>query len=469
MIKITFYAAVLFLLLCLAGCKKAEDIKTSAVKPEVVMYDATIDKNSGARNIRTKVVHLYNDTVYILNEPFERQGGEQLIIDEGTLIKVGRALSNSGDIIVKPGGLITANGTAAAPIVFTINQPAGSQTSNWDGITIKGKSFNNANGTSGDAGDFSGVLNFVRIEFGNLTLEGVGSKTIIENIMVSYANPQMLDYGNPPLPAIGIYGGTFNSRNLIVYANGGPADFYITNGYTGTMQNIIACRHPFFGNAGYSPYDFLAGIVIENNANNPAAKPVTNPVISNVTVIGPNGQNGSAAAYADTGIRAGALVTVNNSRFQIRNSVFMGYPAGGWYLNDSITGTSLLDSTSQLRYCVLHSNLPGRVAYLKPGTVSNYTSADLKNFVLRTYFNNKIFNNAVDFALQDITNYDTGPNLMPTDSSPLLGGANFNGLVYSNNNYLDKNVKYTGALGNSNWLLGWTNFIPLKTNYNFAR
>jgi len=66
-----------------AGCKKAEDIKASDTKPQKNLTD----NNGMPAPDRIKLVHLYKDTVYTLSENFVRQDGEQLIIDEGTIIK----------------------------------------------------------------------------------------------------------------------------------------------------------------------------------------------------------------------------------------------------------------------------------------------------------------------------------------------------------------------------------------------
>ena len=458
-----------------SGCKKLENIKASTTKTEVELFDALINPVSGARDLRLKVVHLHNDTVYILNGTnFVREAGEQLIIDEGVLVKVKIEPGGGSGIIIKQGGIITAKGTAKNPIVFTSNQQAGLQGINWAGINIQGKSFNNERGTTGDAADFSGVLEYVRIEFAPLILDAVGNKTVIENIMVSYTNKEKFDlYQN----AFNIYGGTFNARNIISYACGGPSDFLISNGYTGNMQNIIACRHPFFGQSGFGEdnSNALTGVFIQNNSsNNSNAKPYSNPVISNLTVIGPNGYNGTPQDYQDTMMRSAALATTNRACFQIRNSVFLGYPAGGWFLNDSVVARYVEDSVAQFNYSYIHSNTPHRLFYLAPSIYNTYvrfyTSAEFKNYMLGPRFVNKAVENPADFMFTNIKDFDFGPGLLPLEGSPLLKGASFSGSNYfSNNSYFNKQITYIGALGTDDWMKDWTNFHPLKTNYNFPQ
>jgi hypothetical protein len=465
----------------LPGCKKTEYIKASVVKPEVELI-ASVNVNtgtgSGSITERIKVVHLRSDTVYILPEAgFTREAGEQLIIDEGVVIKAtiaggGAGAGTNGKIIIKPGATITAKGTATNPIIFTSNKKAGLQGKNWAGIIVQGKSFNNANGTSGIADDFSGVLQYVRIEFAPLILDAVGNKTVVENVMVSYTKQETYDrYQN----AFNIYGGTFNARNIISYACSGPSDFLITNGYTGSLQNVIGCRHPFFGEPGFGADNdnSLSGIFIQNNVGgNVNAQPNTNPLISNMTIIGPDSKNGTPADYADTATRGAALVTTNSACFQIRNSVFLGYPAGGWFLNDSVVAKRVEDSIAQFNYSFIQTNTPHRLFYLSPDIYNSYVrfynSGEFKSYMLGPRFINKSVENAADFMFTNINDFDFGPGLLPLAGSPLLSGASFKGSDYfSTNTYFDKQITWIGALGKDNWLQGWTNFNPLKTNYNF--
>lgn len=432
------------------SCKKAESIQAYAEKPET--------------EIRTqgRIIHLYSDTVYILSTPLVRNAGEQLIIDEGTLIKVNVDVSNQANpITINPGGVIIANGTRANPIIFTSNELTGNQFLNWGGIVINGNSINNSTRPNGNPADFSGSLTYVRIEFGSLVLNAVGNRSIIENVQVSYSNPRS---------AIQIRGGTFNTRNLISYASGGPADFFITEGYTGNMQQLIAYRHPFFGTRGSDPINALCGVFIENNTFNPVnARPYTYPVISNLTVIGPNSQNGSPAFYSDTSslpFRSAALVTTGSTCFRIRNSVILAFPAAGWYLDDSLTAGTVRYNQSEVSYSMLHSNNLNRVFYLEPGKYKPFNSFDFRNFMLASQFKNRLVPSVNEFMLERPFDYER-PDLFPKDSAAVLQGANFDGPAYSNPYFA--RVAHIGAIGKDDWLMGWTNFIPLKTTYNVPR
>jgi hypothetical protein len=437
----------LFLITNICSCKKLENVKLTEVKPEIVLVDNILSN-------RIKVIKLDKDTVYLIQRTLVREAGEQLIIEEGTLIK-------GADINIKPGGIILANGTANNPIVFTTAQRAGTRGVNSPGIVIEGKSANNAVNSTADLTDFSGSLQYCRIEFAPLTLKAVGSRTIIENVMVSYTNQDGLS-------AYNVIGGTFNAKNLISYACNGPADFYFTNGYNGKMQNVLAYRHPFFGVTGSSPSNTLAGIFIQNNATNPVtATPHTYPVISNLTVIGPNGQNGSNASYSDTLINAAAVVTTKKALFNIRNSLFMGYPKAGWILNDSLTAYAVEKRTALIANSIFQTGDTNRAFFLKPNSYNPYFSIDFKNYVLvPSILNNRLFTNINDFGLQDIFNYNA-PNLLPNANSVVLNGANFD-LVFSpaSSSFFTPTL-HLGAFGVNNWANGWANFTPLKSNYNF--
>jgi len=430
-----------------SGCKKKEDIEISRARPEKTI-EAFFGKDINVN--RPDIIHLYKDTVYTLSQFLERRPGEQLIIDEGTVIKVNPGFNSY--IIIDTGAILVANGTAGNPVVFTSNAAAGTQNTNWGGLIIQGKAVDNSLNPGGNPSDFSGSLNFVRVEFAKLTLTGVGNQTLVQNIQVSYSSSNSFE----------INGGSFNARNLVSYACAGPADFYLSRGYSGKMQNLLAYRHPFFASTGYTN----AGIYIENNADNPGATPRTIPVISNATVLGPDGQNGSASSYGDTTKRSAALVTTKNATFHIRNSIFMGFPKTSWYLDDGLTADNIRYDRAEVDYSLFQSDDSNRVFYLQPSVYPPFANDDLKNFVLGSPFHNQLLASSADFMFQDPFNYDH-PNPSPKDNSPVLQGADLNGTNF-NNDFFNK-VGYRGALGKDSWLQGWTNFTPIKTNYNFPQ
>jgi hypothetical protein len=434
-----FWFCILFIVALLPACKK--DIFFSDSKPEVTI-------NGGDGRLNETEILLSADSVYRIATQIIITEGKSLIIEAGTLIKS----TSLGGIVIGGGAKIICKGTVESPVIFTqaaFKGGAGSYSyypaTNWNGIQIQG-----------DGTTSSGSLQYVRIEFagqssggypGSLTLQNVANTTVLENIQVSYSGEA---------PAFTFIGGDCNAKNLVSYASS-AADFYMFRGYRGKLQHILAYRHPYFP-ARFEPN--LAAIRIEDS--------VTNPVISNVTVLGPSAQTGTSPVYYDSAAGAGAIRTAiivnSRARFQISNAVFMGFPIGSFYLDSQESALALAENKSSLTYSILHSVNPDKVVYLPSNLFVGYDSKNLKDYLLQEKFHNRIFSTVSDFSFSDPFNYDVSPNPFPQNNSILLTGADFSGPYFDSNFF--KRVSYIGALGTENWLNGWTNFLPLQTNYN---
>ena len=212
-----------------------------------------------------------NDNIYVLNQKVVVPSGVVLTIQAGTIIKGTEGTGSlASALIIAQGGKLNAVGTATEPIIFTsindnieVGQTAGTNLDEtnsglWGGLIVLGyapSSFSGdvdvvqiegipADDTFGlyggeDATDNSGVYQYISIRHGGaligegneingLTLGGVGSGTIIENIEV-VAN---VDDG------IEFFGGTVNATNLLVWAQGDDA-IDIDQGYSGIIDNAI--------------------------------------------------------------------------------------------------------------------------------------------------------------------------------------------------------------------------------------
>lgn len=435
----------------IVSCKKQEDITIKTPKPEKNISAFKVSNNF------PKVMRLYSDTVYTIDEVFNRLDGEQLIIDSGTLIKVGKfdknvpSGSSIGGIFIGPGASMVANGTAQKPIVFTSSTPKGLQDVNWQGIYIKGKSYNNNGGASGSPTDFSCSLKYVRVEFASLTFDGVGSQSRVENVQVSYTKPKS---------AFTIMGGTFNAHNLVSYACGGDNDFYIAYGYTGKMQNIMAIRHPYIATLGNGNLQAIAGVYIENNTNKKAL-PATYPILSNLTVIGPGLQNGINPNYA----RATAIITTNNAKFQIRNSIFLDYPVTTWAMGDRDSYNNLREKRAEVDYSIFYTKTLQSPFFLIPSGAAPFTSTNFAN-IIASYSNNSRTDVGAQAFYKNPFSYED-IDLSVNPNTTILYKANFDAPNF-NDTFFNK-VNYIGAIGTDNWLQGWTNFTPLRTNYNQAQ
>jgi hypothetical protein len=299
----------------------------------------------------------------------------------------------------------------------------------------------------------SGVLKFIRIEFAgedenylglpSLLLSQVSKQTTIEHIQVSYSFSTN---------SFEISGGDCNASYLISYASSGN-DFYISNGYTGMLHHIFAYRYPSFpaGIAGAN----LAGIQIDGAS--------TFPIISNMTVLGPDFQIATSFAYKIRVPSASLLVT-NGAKFKIRNSAFMAFPNGGFYLNERSSAVALQFGPSEYKYTVTHSSDTSKTFVLPSRVYDPYSSKDLKEFLLNPLFENEIFSELNQFQLKDPFNYNYDIDPFPDTTSPLQSGADFNDPAYLDPFFVK--VSYRGALGSEDWTKGWVNFKPLQTKYN---
>jgi hypothetical protein len=443
--KNKFLVLITLPLLLLYGqaCKKYSPFIKRA-KPEI-----TITGNDS--RLAERSIHLSRDTVYILSTWLARDSGQDLTIDAGTLIKVEDNIA----IIIRQGATIQAKGTATEPIVFTSTAYPGTA-----GVGLSGNNTNTGHRWNGlwiygSTGVTSGTLNYVRIEFagGNqnditaaLYLHNVPKATSIEHVQVSYS------FLNSSFE---FAGGDCDARYLVSYASVG-SDFYLHQGYTGRLQNILAYRHPYFpdNQSGYYPGDALAGMLIRDDT--------TLPSISNLTVLGPEPVQ-TSSKYAEAGHRVAAFVALGGAKFHIRNSIFLSFPKAGWYLDDAAVASSISNGQADLTWSIVHCNDSLAAFYLKPGTLGSATSADFKNFMLQSSLGNQLFLSADQFMLTDPFNYNVRPDPYPRTGSPLLSGANFDAPF--NDAFFNK-VDYRGALGSDKWMASWTNFLPLQTNYN---
>lgn len=261
--------------LLFTGCFKDDD--TPIVIEEITIINETGSNTPTGTEIVVKAGGIAldetwtSDKIYELDRKVVVQDGVTLTIQAGTIIK-GRAGTGSlaSALIVARGGKINAVGTAARPIIFTstsdnidAGQTAGTNlTENnrglWGGLIILGKapcSFRGdleetqiegipADDTFGlyggtNATDDSGRIEYVSIRHGGaligegneingLTLGGVGSGTVINNVEI-VAN---VDDG------IEFFGGTVNASNLLVWAQGDDG-LDIDQAYSGTIDNAV--------------------------------------------------------------------------------------------------------------------------------------------------------------------------------------------------------------------------------------
>ena len=323
------------LIVALISCKK--EIVDAPIN---VPTDKTITGNI------TTTTTLTSDKEWILRGYVYVKEGATLIIQAGTIIK--SDIAEKGALIIERGGKIIAEGTASKPIIFTSGKIAGERSpGDWGGIVILGKAKTNRaseptiEGGVGrpfggnDDGDNSGILKYVRIEYAGiaalpnseinaLTLGGVGSGTVIENVQTVYANDDAFEF----------FGGTVNAKNLYAFATADD-DFDFDFGYTGTVINGIAKRDPLFVDNG----DAGNGVECDNDGVGSPAQPFTHPKLIGMVLVGPNNQ--TALANHNLGLRFRRA-----TQFTVKNSTIYGWMKGGLSLESNETAQAVKDGVS---------------------------------------------------------------------------------------------------------------------------
>ncbi len=171
------------------------------------------------------------DTLYVMQDAVFVQSGATLTIEPGTVV-LG---TGSNALIVEPGSKLMAVGTEMKPIVFTSAQERGERgAGDWGGIILAGNAPLNVggDGTSqvegaesvvyggDDPNDSSGMLRYLRIEFGGfefsadnelngLSLHGVGDGTVIDHVQVIRNEDDAIEW----------FGGTVNVKYAVFTGN----------------------------------------------------------------------------------------------------------------------------------------------------------------------------------------------------------------------------------------------------------
>ncbi|CAN5877738.1 hypothetical protein BH11BAC7_BH11BAC7_15270 [soil metagenome] len=422
-----------------------------------------------------------NNNVYILNGWVYVKAGATVTIQAGTVIK--GDFASQGALIVERDGKLIADGTVDQPIVFTSQKSVGQRSyGDWGGVILCGRASVNApanaslgtvqgeavieggvgsiygGGATPNDNDSSGVLRYVRIEYAGiafqpnseingLTCGGVGSKTVIEHIQVSYSGDDSYEF----------FGGTVNCKWLIAY-RGWDDEFDTDNGYRGHIQFGISIRDPNIADQSGSN-----GFESDNDATGTGNTPITQPIFSNMTVVGPLAFNSNINSLYKR-----ALHLRRNTKTCTYNSVFMGYPTG-LLIESSTTQANATAGELQWRNNVL-AGIGGDT--LAATTAANPNNSNGTFFIGDAALNNGWYGtpgfNNVNFAAISSLMFNnvslTSPNFMLMPGSPLLSGASFSNSNLSNSFFTP--TTYRGAFdGTNNWAACWTEFDPQNQPY----
>lgn len=427
--------------------------------------------------IRTTVT-LSRNKIYGLDGYVFVDSGGVLRIEPGTII-VGDTVGQNSSICVNRGGIIYANGRPDAPIVFTSSAPPGQRAAgDWGGIQICGRArINNPGGQAALEGgiadaqrvrgwfggneddDSSGVLRYVRIEFAGiaafpnqelngLTLGGVGRRTVIEYVQVSYANDDAFEW----------FGGTVDGRYLISYC---PLDddFDGDNGWRGRVQFALSVRKPQIADVSTSQ-----AFEMDNDAAASYNQPYTAPVFSNVTSIGPLQDTAWSPGNQFSRYYGAAIQIRRNARTSIFNSIFVGWPRGIEIANTNTMAAAYADSL-QVRSCSFFG-IKGTWLNFAGGTPPSGMTTD---WISTPAFRNELLRESpLQAQLQNPFAYDDNAlfDPRPRPTAPYLTTASFerSGVVAIDDPWFEQ-VRYRGAFDEQRWDLPWANYDPIYTDY----
>jgi len=296
-------------------------------KPATTEYNDASNILTGIIDSNTK---LYKKNTYRLAGTVYVTKNAVLTIEPGTVIRGDK--ETCGTLVITKGASIIAEGTETDPIVFTSNNNISERKpGDWGGIIILGDApINKMGGVSyldfnldpavsyyggQDLDSNSGILKYVRIEFSGrkinalkelngLSLAGVGRKTKIDYIQVSYSNDDSFE----------CYGGLVNFNNLISY-RATDDDFDYTQGVQCNISNSLAIRHPFSSDISGSRCFEIDSY--DKPENTDFSKKLSKITANNITLINMEESN--------QGLVREAIYVKDKCYFSLNNSVVSGF------------------------------------------------------------------------------------------------------------------------------------------------
>ncbi len=401
------------------------------------------------------------DSVYVLKGFVLVQPGAVLTIPAGTRIE--GDFATKGALITVRGtstqasGKIIADGTASKPIIFTSSQAVGTRKrGDWGGIVLNGLAPTNwpggtgvGEGNTGAYGggkvdDNSGILRYVRIEYGGtkitpdneingLTLNGVGNATVIEHVQTHFIADDGFEW----------FGGTVNAKWLVSSGNDDDA-FDMDYGFSGKLQFLLALQDPDLANRGLEMDNDASGssnmtTVPTSGADQlsyDGTQTLTNPLIYNWTVIG----TGKEKANDDNN---DGLYIRRNSQARFANVLVTNFGNYSVVVDGSGSIGHFTGGVSYLKNSIFHGGKGGYAHRTSSGTALQTIPAEWST-------------READPMLTNIT--FTTPDPRPKAGSPALSGAADPTADPMSKGFFSA-APYVGAFdGSNNWLSGWTNF-----------
>jgi hypothetical protein len=299
-------------------------------KPNKTEYNEPNQIITGTISVDSK---LYKKNVYLLLGNVYVTNKAKLTIEPGTVI-IGDSESKAALIVAK-GASIIAEGTETDPIIFTSNKSV-RKAGDWGGILLLGDAPTNKFGSTSsvnldldvafasfggvNANSNSGILRYVRIEFagakvkgmGNfdaLFLGGVGTQTVIDNVMISYSG------GN----SVAAFGGELNLNKLVSFKSSSN-DFKFNYGTQVNIKNSLAIRASYLLSSSGSRCLYARSYDKKEEVD--FTKKGTSVTATNLTFVN-NSQN--IKSDIDQGLVREAVYVAENASVDFKRSVISGF------------------------------------------------------------------------------------------------------------------------------------------------
>jgi hypothetical protein len=320
----------------LSSCKDDEPT-TPTTQNEYIITDVTVGgvAYKQVQGTFNKNYTFTADKNWLLSGGVFVKNGSTLSIEPGTNIKAADD-GSTPFLSIAQGGKIMAMGTAELPIVFSpvVDNP---QPGAWGGIIVNGYAkINVAGGTAeGEGGtgvyggdndaDNSGVMKYVRVEYAgkilgtdnelnSFSFNAVGSGTELSYLQAYRGSDDGFEF----------FGGTVNLRYAI--STGSQDDsFDWTQGWRGNGQFWVVNQYMDNGDRG---------IEADNNGDDNAAEPFSNPTLSNLTFLMVD--DGDAS---NTGMRLR-----EGTKGRIYNAIVADAPKSGVRVSDEAPSTQTYDN-----------------------------------------------------------------------------------------------------------------------------
>lgn len=327
--------SIYFLISMISFAQNAKGIESTSnwmanwtnFKPASADYN---EANYILNGIIDKDTKLLKRNTYLLTGIVYVTQNATLTIEPGTIIRGDD--KTCGTLIITKGAKIIAEGIETDPIVFTSNKEIGTRRpGDWGGIILLGNApINKLGGISfldfnldpkysfyggQNPEDNSGILKYMRIEYAGrklnslkelngLSMAGIGNKTILDYIQISYSNDDSFE----------CYGGNTNLNHLISYRTTDD-DFDFTQGVQANINNSIAIRYPYTSDiSGSRCFEIDTYDKVENTD---FTQKGTNIIAENMTLVNMENNN--------QGLIKESIYIKENSAISLKNSIISGF------------------------------------------------------------------------------------------------------------------------------------------------